>query len=107
MTREDVAEYRMNLENDINIANAFKKLKSNTEFKLILETAYFEQEALSLVTELANHSKDSLEYSEISDRLLAISLTKKYLNQLISKGQMAEADLKELKLIPDQDFNYE
>lgn len=90
-----------------NLANALKRLYINPDFITVFTKHYSESYVLALVDSLAQYENNSIEYQETIKELDTISNFKRFMNTIMNDGAMAEVYLKELSVIPDEEFNHE
>lgn len=103
-TQKELREQMLIAEQNIDLAKAVQRLRESQEFKKVFSNHIFKDYVLGLVNEMQSHSSESPEYLNIVSELESVSRVQAYLNHLIDKGQWSQADLINLKAIPDSEL---
>lgn len=90
---------------NIDRAEKFALLKTNTNFQALMFRHYFEEYVLELHNQLSEYSRDSEQYSEIIRKLDAISITKSYFLGLEDKGRWSKDELRFMMTNPNGDID--
>lgn len=88
---EQVREYQRTIE----LGNTTERLLDSLDFKKVISDGLLKQGITTLALDLANCTKDSLEYVQIVREIDAISYLNVYLNNLIDQGREALPLLRE------------
>jgi len=104
---QDVQTIELNIESakaTVERRDAFLKLAKNKEFKEIIETGYFEDEAIRLVGALSSPAlADDVSQSEMQKDMIGVGRLRQYFYAIVQQGNAAEgaiaSDEKELELM--------
>lgn len=93
---KEIIQQKQIAKEQINLANALKRLYANTDFVLLIQKHYSTQLVEDLVNELAKHNQDSDTYKSIINNLNAISHFRLFLDKVLDNEAMAHISLKEI-----------
>lgn len=104
---QDLNKFLAEKQEEVSMAEALKRLRKNRDFRKVIETGFFEKEAIRCVAIKAQHAMRGEEHQRALDkRILAIGELNVYLQTIDALGNLAVVSIKEADEL-DPDLEYE